>query len=85
MSFSIYRSKACKKELRQKIQFASTNQNAVDSTLMSSASSSTSSSVPISAANSNSPSISGPVGGISAGPQGAMGNVNNLQHPPPPI
>ena len=78
-----FRSKACKKELRQKIQFASTNQTSGDSTLMSNAN--TSSTVPISAASANPPNIGGAVGGLATGNQGGITNTNNLQHPPPPL
>ena len=73
-----------KKELRQKITFVMTNQPSGDSTLMSSTNA-TSSTVPISAANTNPPNIGGAVGGIGAGAQGGLGNANNLQHPPPPL
>ena len=79
------RSKACKKELRQKIM-ASINQTSGDTTLIPSANSSSPSTVPISTANVNAPNIGGPVGGMSGGGnQNGMGSGSNLQQPPPPI
>ena len=80
-----FRSKACKKELRQKIM-ASSNQSSADTTtLISSANNSSSLAVPISAANVNPPNIGGQVGGMGVGAQGGAGNGGNLQQPPPPI
>lgn len=65
---------------------ASTNQPSGDTALIPSANSSSPSSVPISAANVNSPNIGGPVGGMSGGgAQNGIGSGSNLQQPPPPI
>ena len=79
------RSKACKKELRQKIQFASTNQTSGESTHMAGASNSGSSGAGLSGANNNPPNIGGAVGGMNQGAQGGLGNANNMHHPPPAL
>lgn len=79
-NFIINRNKACKKELRQKIQFA-LNQTPGDSAHMGG----TNNSTPISAASNNPPNISGAVGGMNPGAQGGMGNASNLHHPPPAL
>lgn len=76
----ILKNKACKKELRQKIQFA-LNQTPGDSAHMGG----TNNSTPISAASNNPPNISGAVGGMNPGAQGGMGNASNLHHPPPAL
>ena len=84
-SFFFTRSKACKKELRQKIQFASTNQTSGESTHMAGASNSASSGAALSGANNNPPNIGGAVGGMNPGAQGGLGNSNNMHHPPPAL
>ena len=66
-----HRSKACKKDLRQKIAPLCTSNST--------------SSAPISLANVNPPNATGPVATLSNGAQGAVGNASNLQHPPPAI
>ena len=66
-----HRSKACKKDLRQKIAPLCTSNST--------------SSAPISLANVNPPNATGPVVTLSTGVQGSVGNASNLQHPPPAI
>ena len=83
-----FRSKACKKELWQKIM-ASTNQAAGETSIIPTGSSSPSV-VPISTANANQPNIGGPtgaVGGLGAGAtqNSGIGSGSNLQQPPPQI
>lgn len=67
----ISKSKACKKDLRQKIAPLCTSNST--------------SSAPISLANVNPPNATGTVATLSTGVQGAVGNAGNLQHPPPAI
>ena len=67
------RSKACKKELRQRIAH------------LAGANNSASSVAPISTASNNPPNIGGAVGGLNPGAQGGLGNANNMHHPPPAL